>query len=147
MSMNCIENDHPLIKKIKRNVHLLQDFLRLEVPDIKLGECYNIYARFAGYRNWSTLSAVLKKMSSNNVRATDIAQVAILAFDKDQDKAFQWLNTPHIALNGKRPIEIWGNAEGAQQVIGVLSELNWELNSSSAQLLSLGRYADRSGEV
>lgn len=135
MSKRGLEKDGPLITKIKGNVHCLRAILRLQEPDITLGKCFNIYAHFAGYKDWHVMSAVLKKMTSGIPQATDIVQITILAFDKDKDRTFKWLNSDNITLNGKKPIEIWGNTEGAQQVIDLLLKLNWELNSS-AHLLS-----------
>jgi Antitoxin Xre/MbcA/ParS C-terminal toxin-binding domain len=130
MNKPTLEKNNPLIYKVKQNVLLLRHLLRkLGGTNITLGKCYNLYANFKGYTDWHVMSAVLKKINLDVLRATDLAQIAMWAFDNDKDEAFKWLNAHNIGLNGKKPVEIWGNVDGAQEVYKLLLELKWEFRS------------------
>ena len=62
---NSNQAENPLVEDAKRKAKHLHSLLKPRVNDIKLGECFNIYAKIQGARDWNVLSAMLKQDNSD----------------------------------------------------------------------------------
>lgn len=82
MSVEQIDNFK--VKATKAKVKRLHALLKLQIPNINLGQCYEIYSKVAGHRNWNTMSAVLKGEQSSPVRAESIIDLAAERFGSEE---------------------------------------------------------------
>ena len=126
---NTYWDEGPILDGVKERVHRLKEILNERMPEIKLGECYEIYARLQGYKDWNVMVASIKSMDANDISGSDIVRISMLIF-KSEDKAFEWLNSPIAALNNMKPVDLWGTEEGAQKVVGELKRVERESNKN-----------------
>ena len=118
-------DEGPVLDGVKEKVHRLKEILSDRMPEIKLGECYDIYVRLQGYKNWNFMVASIKNMNANDISGSDIVKISMLIF-KSEDEAFEWLNSPIAAFNNMKPVDLWGTDEGARKVVGELKRVERE---------------------
>lgn len=111
--------DSPRLQATKRKVKCLHSLLKLRIPDIKLGECYEIVSKTEGYKDWNTMSAVLNGTRPSPLNAERIVSTVICKLGSEE-AAFQWLDSTNPALDGKKPVDIWGTEEGGRKVLDTL---------------------------
>lgn len=69
-----LSNENRHLLKAKTKAKKLHYLLKKRIPEISLGECYNIYARLENCKDWNTLRIVLMKKSDSEMAEKDGCQ-------------------------------------------------------------------------
>ena len=66
----------------------------------------------------------LDPLPIQDIRVSRCLSKAIDTFEGDWERAAEWLHTPNLALDGRRPFEIAQENDGCEQVIAVLVRID-----------------------